>query len=119
MLSHFVCSIENTVVSMESVMVTLGQTAQLRCKINALANFTWIHKGVILPNQRKTFQTTTGILLVHTVSHNDTGGYICLTKTRHNLVLAASTTLQIGGTHIYLYDFETFFFFFAIKRLDT
>lgn len=83
---------------MEPVIVAQGQTAQLRCKIDALANFTWIRNGTVLTNQRKTFQTTTGVLLVSNVSAVDIGEYICLAQTRSKNILAASATLKIGGT---------------------
>ena len=78
-------------------MVAHGQTAQLRCKIDALANFTWIRNGSVLTNQRKTFQTTTGVLLISNVSAIDTGEYICMAQTRSKNILAASATLKIGG----------------------
>lgn len=87
-------------------MVTHGQTAKLRCNIDALANFTWVRNGTVLTNQRKTLQTTTGVLLVSNVSSVDAGEYICLAQTRSKNILAASATLKIGGVEFIIRFFN-------------
>jgi len=78
------------------VQVTQGQTALIRCSLNSFANHTWIKNGSVVANEFKTFQTTTGVLLVHNVSAEDSGEYTCTAVTKYG-ILAGNSVIQVGG----------------------
>ena len=89
------------------VQVTLGQTALVRCSLNNFANHTWIKNGSIVANTFKTFQTITGVLLVHNVSAEDSGEYTCTAVTKYG-ILAGNSVIQVGGNLLIdlMFDFH-------------
>ncbi|XP_066923704.1 leucine-rich repeat-containing protein 4B-like [Clytia hemisphaerica] len=92
---HFTCAPIFMAIEPKLTLLKSGKTAQIRCNVNALAEYTWIKNGSVLTNQFKTFQTNTGALFVHNVTEADSGEYICLVKTE-NATLAGSSIVKVG-----------------------
>ena len=70
--------------------------AYIKCVTNIAASFTWIRNGKMLQSSYKSFQMTSGILLLRNILDSDSGQYTCIAKSAAG-ISAISTVVKIGS----------------------